>query len=312
MTKNKTRYLFPFCILSAMVFVFILPFAEKVQAAPMDEILNYEIDAVVNEDATVTLTYSVEWQVLDSDSEGPLSWVKVGIPNSHCSEFTPLTENIDSVRYYSDHGSYARVDLDDEYYEGEVVFFAFSVVQDYLYQVDRLEEGYTVYEFTPGWFDDIAVDHMTVRWSADKAYSWDPACLVKDGALTYEDSALAPGETFTINITYPNDAYGFDLTKKIEQGAEEEEEDGSFFIGLIALLFAVGIPTLIIRGIVGVVNRIRYAAGAGFGNGQRNKITRTKIVYFESCPGCGAVREEGQTECSYCKHSLIKSEEIIE
>ena len=40
MTKNKTRYLFPFCILSAMVFVFILPFAEKVQELGLNEMIS--------------------------------------------------------------------------------------------------------------------------------------------------------------------------------------------------------------------------------------------------------------------------------
>ena len=294
----------------AFTFLFTLLFAEKYKAAQLDEILDYEVDAYVNDDATVTLTYSGLWEVLDSDSEGPLTWVKVGVPNIHCRNFTPLTGNIDSVSYYSDGGSFARVDLDDEYYEGETVFFSFSLVQDYIYQVNKLEDGYTVYEFTPGWFDDVPVDHMTLRWSADKAYSWDPSCLVKDGALTYEKYDMAPGETFTIQVTYPNEAYAFDMSKTIEKGAEDEEED--FFIGLVATIILVMIPIFAIRGLVSLIHKAAYKAGAGFGNGQKTKITRTKIVYFESCPGCGAVRQEGQTECSFCKHSLIKSEEIIE
>ena len=33
-------------------------------AAPLDEILDYEIGAEVNQDATVTLTYHIEWKPL--------------------------------------------------------------------------------------------------------------------------------------------------------------------------------------------------------------------------------------------------------
>ena len=57
-------------------------------AGPLDEIVDYEIDATVNDDATVTLVYHIEWKVLDSDSEGPLSWVRVGIPNRHYGDRT--------------------------------------------------------------------------------------------------------------------------------------------------------------------------------------------------------------------------------
>ncbi|MCR4789146.1 MAG: hypothetical protein K5888_11210, partial [Lachnospiraceae bacterium] len=115
---------------------------------PLDEILDYEINASVNDDATVTLTYHIEWKVLDSDSEGPLTWVKVGIPNKHYVEMTALTDNIEKIGYMSDSGSYARIDFDKKYYEDDVVIFEFSVVQDYMYQVDKLEEGFTVYAFT--------------------------------------------------------------------------------------------------------------------------------------------------------------------
>ena len=59
----------------------LLPMAASA-AGDLDEILNYTVTAEVNEDATVTLTYHVEWKVLDSSSEGPLSWVTIGIPNS--------------------------------------------------------------------------------------------------------------------------------------------------------------------------------------------------------------------------------------
>ena len=281
-------------------------------AAAQDEIVDYEIGATVNEDATVNLVYHIEWKVLDSDSDGPLSWVRVGIPNNHISGVVGLTDNIRSISYDYDSGSYIRIDFDRKYYKDETVTFEFSVVQDYMYQVDKLEEGYTVYSFTPGWFDYIAIDDMTVCWSADKAYSWDPNCLEIDGNLVWNKGAMSPGEKMTVNITYPNDAYGFDLSKKTEEDHGELPDNVYMIIGLIAMAVMTFGPIALIWVIVRVISSAIYRAGAAFGIGTGKKITRTKIVYYENCPGCGAARRDGQTKCDFCGRSMIKSQETIE
>ena len=246
-----------------------------VQADPLDEIENYEINAVVNEDATVTLTYHIDWRVLDSGSEGPLSWVRVGIPNSHYSEAQGLTDNIKSIKYDSSGGSYMRIDFDREYFAGEVVTFEFSVVQDYLYQVNKLEEGYTVYSFTPGWFDDIAVDKLTLRWKADKAESWTPDCLVLVGNLVWMQHDMKPRDTLTVSVTYPNDAYGFDLSKKIEVGNSNEYD---WICGLIGVFLFMGGPIAIIVVIVKAISKNLYRGGAAFGNGKRSPGPRSSIT----------------------------------
>ncbi|MBR5361380.1 MAG: hypothetical protein IK123_10865, partial [Lachnospiraceae bacterium] len=137
MKKNKIlRAAFSIIATLLMALVFSLTVKTDTYAKALDEILDYEIKADVNDDATVTLTYHIEWKVLDSHSEGPLSWVKVGVPNHHCSDITALTDNIDKIRYTSTDGSYVRIDLDKEYYEGAVITFEFSLVQDYIYQVN--------------------------------------------------------------------------------------------------------------------------------------------------------------------------------
>ena len=283
--------------------------AISVFADPLDEIVYYEIDAYVNEDATVTLNYYLQWKVLDSDSEGPLSWVKVGIPNSHYGDITALSDNIKSIGYDSSGGSNVRIDFDREYFEGEIIPFQFSVVQDYMYQVNKLEEGYTVYTYTPGWFDGITVDEMTVRWWADKATSWDPSCITDQGYLTwYYENGLGPGEKITLNITYPNDAYSFDLSKSAENADSSPWDFLYIMIGLAALFS----PFLLIGFVIKAVFDALYRSSAGFGSGTEKKITRTKIVYFDSCPGCGAVRPEGKEKCEYCGRSLIKSQEVVE
>ncbi len=299
-----------------VLFIFILVFLlatgvsyVPAAAAPLDEIVDYEIDADINEDATVNLKYHIEWKVLDSDSEGPLSWVKVGVPNNHCSEPTGLTDNIKKIEFYTSNESYVRIDFDREYYKDEIAVFEFSVVQDYLYQVNKLEEGYTQYSFTPGWFDGIAVDDMTVRWNADKAESWKPECFNSSGYLEWNKKGLEPGEKFTVKVSYPNDAYGFDVSKKIPEPGSSSDDEDDWIYGIIGVLCFIAFPGFIIYGIVRAVNEAAYQLGATFGSSE--KITRKKIVYFDACPGCGAPREEGKKKCDYCGRSLIKSEEII-
>ncbi|MCR5223362.1 MAG: zinc ribbon domain-containing protein [Lachnospiraceae bacterium] len=311
MRKNHKTLFNGILILLSVLLVFALvtkSFETSAFAKPLDEIENYEVTAVVNEDATVNLTYHIDWKVLDSNAEGPLSWVKVGIPNSHYSDPKALTDNISSIEYDSSGGSYMKIRFDREYFADEVVSFEFSVVQDYLYQVDKLEEGYTVYSFTPGWFEDIAIDKMTIRWTADKASSWDPDCYVLVGNLVWMNKNLAPGEKVTVKITYPNDAYHFDLSKKIEEGNDSSSDVSDAILGLLCLAFPAGM----IYGVIRLVNGLAYKIGAGFGNRTQNKIKRTKIVYYDSCPSCGSVRKEGEQKCEYCGHSFIKSEEVIE
>ena len=145
-------------------------------AGDLDEILDYTITVDLNPDGTLNMVYHIEWKVLDDDSEGPLTWVQIGVPNKHYSDYKALTDTIKSIKSYNNGGeTKLRIDFDKMYYEGEVVTFEFSFTQDYMYQMNYLTEGETVYEFTPGWFNDLYVDKLTIRWNADRAESWTPS-----------------------------------------------------------------------------------------------------------------------------------------
>ena len=55
-----------------------------------------------------------------------------------------------------------------------------------------------------------------------------------------------------------------------------------------------------------------FDRGSGFKGGKvEKKITRTKVVYYPTCQGCGAARPQGKDTCEYCGRSFIKSEETI-
>ena len=275
----------------------------------LDRIRDYEITAVVNPDATVNMTFHIDWEVLDSDSEGPLSWVLIGIPNKHVESLQALSDNIDDIRYDSDNGSNVRIAFDREYEEGEVVSFEYSLVQDYLYEMNRLADGETVYDYTPGWFDGAAVDQLVIRWNSDKAESWSPSCEMEGSDLVWKTS-LGKGDRYSIQITYPNDAFAFDDSKMASSAEDDDWTPSDTIFALIGLCVFLGPILLPILGVIAAA--AHYGATACFGDAKKTKITRTKIVYYPNCPGCGAARPEGKDNCEYCGRSFIKSEEKIE
>ena len=280
---------------------------------PTDEILNYEITASVNDDGTVNLVYHIDWKVLRDDI-GALEWITVGIPNGEYVSIDAVSDNIDSIGYSSENGSSVRIDFDRAYHAGETVSFDFYIVQDYMYEMNLFEDGQTAYSFTPGWFDEIAVDNLTLRWAADGATSWSPDCLIKGGYATWT-TALAPGETFTVRVNYPNDARSFNEQTRIYQPddgdyssdySDNDDGFGAAIGGLVTLAIFIGIPVWIIKKVKKAYNR-----SAGFGSATQPKITRTKVVYYPVCQGCGAPRGEGETVCAHCGRSYVKSEEVI-
>lgn len=296
----KKRFGFIFAVLAALMIFVSVP----VYAQATDEILDYEITVEVNEDATLNLYYHIDWQVLESDSVGPLTWMNIGIPNSHVVDSAPLSDTITNLDV---DGKYAKVYLDKSYYEGDVASVDFLIVQDYMYQVNKLREGETVYSFTPGWFDDIRVDKLVIRWKNDKASSFSPECFMDDTYNIWETS-LAPGDKYTVTMTYPNEAYAFDLSKS----DEERTSVGEAILTLVGVIIVI----VIILGSLAIPFLILYLIGRGFGEIMKasdtvTKTTRVKVTYYDSCPGCGAPRKEGNKFCEFCGKSLVKSEETI-
>ena len=284
--------------------------------SPTDEILSYQITADVNSDATVTFTYHIDWKVLVSDGIGPMSWVTVGIPNSCIVDSGAISNNISYVNYVSDYGSSLEIGFTDEYYKDEVCSFDFFVTLDNMYSVDAVKEGETVIYFTPGWFNEITVDEIIVRWNSTGLLSWSDGCLIEDGYNVWTAS-LGPGEKISLRLNYANDAFAFDTSKYVIQGDEgdyyesgiyEDSPSTVFFSGLVCLLIAF----LVIRAFARAVKK-GYESATGFAMGQtEKKITRTKVEYYDFCPGCGAPHEEGERNCKYCGRDMVKSEEIIE
>ena len=227
-------------------------------AEPTDEIEHFLITVDVQEDASLLMTYHIDWKVLDDQEYGPLEWVNIGVPNAHHSDVTARSSNISRIE---DKGSTLAIYLDRSYYEDEVASFEFSFVQDHMYQIDRFAEGETAFIYTPAWFDGIEVQDLTIRWNADKAGAWQPECVQDNGYLVFSAS-LGAGERYSLTVAYPNDAFAFSVDRQADEaygnnGGSEGSYSGDagwedIVFGLIAvfiiiLLFVVPI-ILIFKG----------------------------------------------------------------
>ena len=291
--------------LLALSLFLILPLLSlPAQAAELDEILLYEITVDVNDDATLRMRYHIDWKVLDSTSEGPLSWVEIGVPNSHILSADGLSSAVKKIR---ESGSCVRIDLDRDYYAGEVADIEFEITQDYMYQVDCFTDGETVYQFTPGWFDDIRVDKLVIRWNSRAVLSQSPACILADDGYCTWTTSLDKGETFGVVVTYPNDAYGFDVSKTIDDDSYGYSDSGFDIASVLGGVIFFGTIFLVVFGCI----LSHFNATANLSGTTQKKITRTRIVYYPECQGCGSTRPEGASNCPYCGRSFIKSEEII-
>ena len=225
-------------------------------AKDLDEIQNYGVSVQLREDGTADLTYHVDWLVLDDNAEGPLEWVKIGIPNKHADSFAAISQNIKKISYLSDGGSYAKITLDRKYKAGETVSFDFSLHQAYLYVL----EGDTVrFSITPGWFDRIEVKNAVVRWNAAGVQSSNAE--KEEGGYLFWKTALRKGEKLRAEAVDPR--IYFMLLDEAQQSTRVKDDDGD------GLAIVFGCVALLVIGVVVVcaIGNDNYRGGSGFGGG---------------------------------------------
>jgi hypothetical protein len=166
--------------------------------APLDEIENYTITVTPSSDATLNLEYHFVWKVLDSTSEGPLTWVKIGVPNRFVSDFAIVEGDIKNISYLSEEGSYLAISFNQSYEAGEVLSFGFSFHQERIF---TLSDEQVRYRFNPGWFDAIRVKNLEVYWPSDGVVYENSAGA--EGSNYHWQTSLNPGATINVDVAYP-------------------------------------------------------------------------------------------------------------
>ena len=150
MRKILCRALLCLCLVLALAPV------PAAYAQDLDRIESYDVDVTPDtQDGSLRIQVTLEWTVL---AEGPVSWVKIGVPNGSIREETALTDNIDRLSFDN---SYMYVYFGRDYNDGETFRFSYSWVQEYMY---ALESDTVSYDYTPGWFDEARVGQMTLTW----------------------------------------------------------------------------------------------------------------------------------------------------
>ena len=182
------------------------PYAES---GDMDYIRSYIVTVDPREDGSADITYDIDWQVIDGDKTDYLSWVKIGLANASVDELTPLTDTIADLQYSNEGGSYAKVVFAQRYYSPEVaaenggessVHFAFSVHQSHLFT--KNDDGTANFAFMPGWFDDLSIENMQVRWRGYDGFVADNTGTDGD-YLTWDFGAMKHGQQAIVHVTVP-------------------------------------------------------------------------------------------------------------
>lgn len=266
-TIVKKIFLFVALTLLILTNVGIVAYADSDN---LDEIENYNITVNVREDGTLDIRYDVEWKVLsDKNGSEPVTWVKVGIPNSHCDSIEAITDNIESAKYYGSGGDFVRVDFTKKYYKGEVFTFSFTIHQSYMYM---LEDDSIKYSFTAGWFEDIEVKNITIKWNKMWVAESTAKSVSEDGKyLVWKSQNLPEGDHFSTSVRYPSGTFSTDENKQYV-----ERSSGGLSTKAIVIIVIVLVVLVLL-----LLWLDDYGGGSGFGGGYHS-------TFISSCAGCAS------------------------
>lgn len=178
--------------------------AVEATSSDLDYINLYEVVVDPRNDGTLDISIHLNWEVLDSTSEGPLEWVKIGIPNKYVDEIEAATNNISKIKYYSDNGSYIRIDFSKKYHANEVVDFAFKFHISRMY---KLNSDSCYYDYNPGWFEEIKIKKAIVKWKTDNVNYINTYDYISDGYYVYEKTDLDYGECIKVKANYAKESF---------------------------------------------------------------------------------------------------------
>lgn len=251
---------------------------------PLDKIEYYEIKVDPRSDGTLDMRYSITWRVLNDDLEGPLTWVKIGIPNCYVNEIKGLTSNISEIDYYSDEGSYIRIDFDRSYYANETLTFKFSFHQERMYHLDG---NNVYYNFVPGWFEEIQVEQIKVLWSNENVINSNHNKVYQERYLMWNFFNLDYNESIDVDVTYNKDSF-LNLSEDLQYSDRYTTDEELLQIFLIIggmILFTIIMVIVIVK------NTDPYMSNRGF----IGRTTHSHRYYHYHHYYTGGVNRKGVT-----------------
>lgn len=172
---------------------------------PLDKILDYEVVVYPQEDGSLEITYSYRWKVLNDSREGPLTWVSLGIPNSACRlmSYKGAIAGLHSG-YYAD--GLIDFDLDRAYQKGEIAEFSFKIHQGRMLCRNKADASLPYFDFAPGWFEQIDVEHYRFLWKGSP-YIRETNADRKEGNDYIWEGSLKKGERLWMKLYYEEAAF---------------------------------------------------------------------------------------------------------
>ena len=169
--------------------------------ADYDYIEQYGVMVTPNtEDGSLLITVKLEWTPLEALPYG--QELKIGVPNGSIRDVAAQTDNIERLDFDN---SYMYVYLTQGYDKDETFSFAYSWVQEYMYQLDG---SAVTYDYTPGWFDEARIGQMTLIWN-------DPAGLTGD----FTEGTVSGADSVTVQngmaITASDLDYGYKMNVQV-------------------------------------------------------------------------------------------------
>ena len=232
--------------------------------ADYDYIEQYGVMVTPNtEDGSLLITVKLEWTPLEELPYG--QELKIGVPNGSIRDVAAQTDNIERLDFDN---SYMYVYLDRAYEANETFSFAYSWVQEYMYQLstngviedyDNVHYDYVTYDYTAGWFDEARIGQMTLIWNDPAGLTGDftegtvsgaDSVTVQDG-MTITASDLDYGYKMNIQVRYTDwptqlseeysaDNLPSDYDHCVYVPCEHFEDDtGDAIVGMMVTIFVV-------------------------------------------------------------------------
>jgi len=190
------------CMMALMLIAILLAGCVSAGTTNVDEIKDYKVDVWALPDGHLKIVYAINWCVV-SDAEGDLTYITVGVPNRSFTIESYDGEFIKSIKDASESDwSGVRIDMNRPFKVGECFTVGFTINQG---QMLNFTDGNPCYKFVPGWFDEVPIDHLMVRWVGrpeQTVTSSAPRPRQEEDVLIWEASNIAPGSKYTVELIY--------------------------------------------------------------------------------------------------------------
>ena len=255
-------------VLLVLIQIGTLLFAVFYEPTPQDVIERYRVTVTPKEDGTLDIAYDILWRALD-ESE-PLTFVTLGMANANFGVYeSSLSDEIESYSLDVD-GDYVglRLDLKKSYLGGEKVHLTVKINQSDM--LCRTHDGY-FYEFVPGWFNSIPVEHYEFRWKHSDTVTESNG--TRDGDYYVWSGRLACGGYDKMQISYANTTFAGCHTVSYkpfeDDGAYNELQESNVAVWMIVLIVWI----IILIGEVYIIDSyVSYQRGRGFLTGYGHRV----------------------------------------